>query len=319
MCSTQAQAPSGDHQAHRDPDPGPQPLQQPVYHQGQAVAQGTRDARSATHAHLKQGNKRSITTKQGETKTLFTVELADEAVRWRGSPHNFDTRSQSTVIEATLWGELADKLYDALELGKVYYWTKGQVKPANKQYSNVKNDYTINFGTGYAQARTVCSTLATFLTGPRWRSAWSRTLALCSSNLTLFPSTSFHCTSAKRYAYLAHSSLPHALTGTGGPAGRGGQHGPAGGGCPQVRRGLVEPPGHYDCRREQKERHRDVVGGAGHQQGGAAGGPQRCGGVAVQLPRGRLQRCVMAVPVQSVSSSSSNCQGCRCRPCRARS
>lgn len=81
----QAQAPSGVGQAQRDPHPRPQPLQQPVYHQGQAAAQGT--AHRATQASCivpgvsPQGNKRSITTKQGEAKSLFTVELADEAVR----------------------------------------------------------------------------------------------------------------------------------------------------------------------------------------------------------------------------------------------
>lgn len=56
--------------------------------------------------------------------------------------------TQGTVIEATMWGELADRFAETLEVGKAYYWTKGKVKPANRQYSNVKNDYTIDFGEG---------------------------------------------------------------------------------------------------------------------------------------------------------------------------
>ena len=55
------------------------------------------------------------------------------------------TRVQGTAIEATMWRELADKYHPLLEEGKVYLFSKGKVKPANKNYSAVRNDYTISF------------------------------------------------------------------------------------------------------------------------------------------------------------------------------
>ena len=48
---------------------------------------------------------------------------------------------EGTAMGATLWKEAIDK-YDAmLEPGKVYYVSKGTLKPANKQYSSTNNDY----------------------------------------------------------------------------------------------------------------------------------------------------------------------------------
>ena len=52
---------------------------------------------------------------------------------------------QGTAIEATMWREIADKYHPMLEEGKVYLFSKGKVKPANKNYSAVRNDYTISF------------------------------------------------------------------------------------------------------------------------------------------------------------------------------
>ena len=55
---------------------------------------------------------------------------------------------QGTQIEATLWNEVADEYYSKLEEGKVYYFSKGKVKPANRAYAAVRNDYTISMETG---------------------------------------------------------------------------------------------------------------------------------------------------------------------------
>ena len=52
---------------------------------------------------------------------------------------------QGTAIEATMWREVADKYHPLLEEGKVYFFSRGKVKPANKNYSAVRNDYTISF------------------------------------------------------------------------------------------------------------------------------------------------------------------------------
>lgn len=34
--------------------------------------------------------------------------------------------------------------------GQVYYFSKGKVKPANRNFAGVRNDYTINFDREYA-------------------------------------------------------------------------------------------------------------------------------------------------------------------------
>ncbi|NWW93199.1 RFA1 protein, partial [Rhynochetos jubatus] len=65
---------------------------------------------------------------RGEGK-LFSVELVDE----------------SGEIRATAFNDQADKFFPLIELNKVYYFTKGNLKSANKQYTAVKNDYEITF------------------------------------------------------------------------------------------------------------------------------------------------------------------------------
>ena len=59
----------------------------------------------------------------------MTVEFVDEA---------------GTAIQATMWKDAIDK-YDAImEVGKVYYVSRGSLRPANRQYSNVNNDYEMS-------------------------------------------------------------------------------------------------------------------------------------------------------------------------------
>jgi len=57
---------------------------------------------------------------------VFNVELTDE---------------DGTQILATMFKEAADKFFDKLQLGKVYFISKGSLRVANKQFSNVNNDY----------------------------------------------------------------------------------------------------------------------------------------------------------------------------------
>ena len=89
-------------------------------------------------------------------------------------------RAQGTTIEITLWRELAEKFYDHLEEGQVwpllqlyfaagcppvslglqaliyvaaqqvYYFKRGNVKLANRNYQNVRNDYIIHMDNGCA-------------------------------------------------------------------------------------------------------------------------------------------------------------------------
>ncbi|KAI4471648.1 replication factor a 1 rfa1 [Holotrichia oblita] len=69
-------------------------------------------------------NIRTWSNSRGEGK-LFSMDLVDK----------------SGEIRATAFRDLVDKFYDYLEIDKVYYISKCQLKPANKQYSSLKNDY----------------------------------------------------------------------------------------------------------------------------------------------------------------------------------
>lgn len=48
---------------------------------------------------------------------------------------------ESGEIRATGFKEAVDQFYDVLKEGKVYYVSKAPIKPAKKQFSNVKNEY----------------------------------------------------------------------------------------------------------------------------------------------------------------------------------
>uniref|UniRef100_A0A3Q3QNJ7 Replication protein A subunit n=1 Tax=Monopterus albus TaxID=43700 RepID=A0A3Q3QNJ7_MONAL len=72
-------------------------------------------------------NKSTIRTwsnSRGEGK-LFSMEIVDE----------------SGEIRVTGFNQEVDKFYSLIEVGKVYYVSKGSLKIANKQYTSVKNDY----------------------------------------------------------------------------------------------------------------------------------------------------------------------------------
>lgn len=82
---------------------------------------------------VSKGLKRSFSGRGGAPSSVFTAELVDE---------------QGTAIEATFWREAADRWFDDLEDGKVYVLSRGAVKPANKRYATVRNDYTLHFDNG---------------------------------------------------------------------------------------------------------------------------------------------------------------------------
>ncbi|XP_069471464.1 replication protein A 70 kDa DNA-binding subunit [Ambystoma mexicanum] len=71
---------------------------------------------------------RTWSNSRGEGK-LFSIEMVDE----------------SGEIRATGFNEQVDKFYTLIEVNKVYYFSKGTLKIANKQYTAVKNDYEMTF------------------------------------------------------------------------------------------------------------------------------------------------------------------------------
>eukprot|EP00798_Chlamydomonas_sp_ICE-L_P011132 gene11132-18752_t len=72
---------------------------------------------------------RTINSQKG-SMAVFSCELVDD---------------QGSQIQATFWRGQAERYAETLEEGKVYVFAKFQVKPCNKQYSSVKNDYEIHF------------------------------------------------------------------------------------------------------------------------------------------------------------------------------
>jgi replication factor A1 len=74
------------------------------------------------------GQTRTYRNAKGEGKVL-TIELVD---------------SEGTAIQATLWREAVEKYENVLEVGKLYYISKGSLRPANRAYSTVNNDYEMS-------------------------------------------------------------------------------------------------------------------------------------------------------------------------------
>jgi len=72
---------------------------------------------------------RTINAKTGSLP-LFSVELIDDSGR---------------QIQGTFWRGQVERYQELLQEGKVYVFSKFQVKPSNKAYSSVKNDYEIHF------------------------------------------------------------------------------------------------------------------------------------------------------------------------------
>ncbi|CAL7949670.1 unnamed protein product [Xylocopa violacea] len=67
---------------------------------------------------------RTWSNSRGEGK-LFSMDLVDE----------------SGEIRCTAFRDQCDKFFNMLEVGKVYYISRGALKTANKQFNNLKNDY----------------------------------------------------------------------------------------------------------------------------------------------------------------------------------
>jgi replication factor A1 len=74
-------------------------------------------------------NLRTYSNARGEGRVM-SVELVD----------------QSGEIRASAFNETADKLSTIFQANKIFYVSKGRIKPANKQFSNCNSDYEITFG-----------------------------------------------------------------------------------------------------------------------------------------------------------------------------
>ncbi|XP_015111159.1 replication protein A 70 kDa DNA-binding subunit [Diachasma alloeum] len=64
--------------------------------------------------------------------------------RGEGKLFNMDLLDESGEIRCTAFREAVDKFYDIIEVGKVYYISRCQLKPANKAFNNLHNDYEMS-------------------------------------------------------------------------------------------------------------------------------------------------------------------------------
>ncbi|XP_050301275.1 replication protein A 70 kDa DNA-binding subunit [Anthonomus grandis grandis] len=67
-----------------------------------------------------------------------------ENAKGSGQLFSFDLIDESGEIRCTAFREMVDKFFPMIEVDKVYYISKCQLKPANKQYSSLKNDYEMS-------------------------------------------------------------------------------------------------------------------------------------------------------------------------------
>ncbi|KAI8045324.1 replication protein A 70 kDa DNA-binding subunit [Drosophila gunungcola] len=65
--------------------------------------------------------------------------------RGEGKLFSMDLMDESGEIRATAFKEQCDKFYDLIQVDSVYYISKCQLKPANKQYSTLNNAYEMTF------------------------------------------------------------------------------------------------------------------------------------------------------------------------------
>lgn len=65
--------------------------------------------------------------------------------RGEGKLFSIDLMDESGEIRATAFKEQCDKFYDLIEVDELYFISKCQLKPANKQFTTLKNDYEMTF------------------------------------------------------------------------------------------------------------------------------------------------------------------------------
>lgn len=64
--------------------------------------------------------------------------------RGSGQLFNFVLIDESGEIRVTAYNEDCERIFNTIEAGKVYQVSQCQIKPANRQYSSVNNDYEMS-------------------------------------------------------------------------------------------------------------------------------------------------------------------------------
>jgi len=92
----------------------------------------------------------SITPYQNKWTIKARVTSKSDIRTWNnakgsGKLFSMDLMDESGEIRATAFKEQCDAYYTMIEVGKVYLISNCQVKPANKQFSKLRNDYELTF------------------------------------------------------------------------------------------------------------------------------------------------------------------------------
>lgn len=77
-----------------------------------------------------------VRTVKGDSKVM-SLELVDD---------------QGTPIQATMWRQAVDRFADGIGEERVYVFSRFTVKPSNRAYSTVKNDYEVHLDNRYVCA-----------------------------------------------------------------------------------------------------------------------------------------------------------------------
>ncbi|KAI0987217.1 hypothetical protein GJ496_008993 [Pomphorhynchus laevis] len=66
--------------------------------------------------------------------------------RGEGRLFSFDILDNTGEMRVTAFNEECDKFFDLIEIDKVYFISKGKIKPANRQFTSLQNDYEMTLG-----------------------------------------------------------------------------------------------------------------------------------------------------------------------------
>ena len=81
---------------------------------------------------------RGRVTAKSEMRTFSRPDGKD------GKVFNFDITDDSSEIRIVAFNSECDRFYDFIEKDMIYYINRGNIKPANRRFSNLKSDYEIS-------------------------------------------------------------------------------------------------------------------------------------------------------------------------------
>jgi replication factor A1 len=105
---------------------------------------------------------KSINPYQNKWTIKARVTHKSEIKTWRnakgdGKLFSLDLIDDSGEIRATAFNDTVDKFYDSIEVNRVYYFSKAQVKAAKRQFSSIRNEYELTLDVNSIVQQVSCS------------------------------------------------------------------------------------------------------------------------------------------------------------------